>query len=384
LEAHLDQGPLPARQTFLPTGELTVHDPQNNVLKKIPILLDTGAEISFIHTDLVEQLNLSTSDPVMLRLHTFGSEQVQEKSCKRVRLEAWDTDGEPISLELFTHNILTKPFATPPIRDEDIKFAQSLNPPIQLQSQKSAVKPMILLGCDQLWSLVRNDQNHITLPSGLHVIPTRLGHLVTGQLCNTCPKHYENELESTEDDKEDSWERFWTLDSAGTEEFSAPDKELHSIEDKQVWENFNSTIQRREDGYYVRLPWKNVTASLPDNKAIAFHRLVSVWNTLQKDQDLLDQYDGIFREQLNLGILEHVEENRSVEGSTTRVHYIPHQAVLTPHKTTTKIRIVYDASAHYKGCPSLNDVLHRGPVILPSLYGVLLRFRIGRITSETS
>lgn len=77
-----------------------------------------------------------------------------------------------------------------------------------------------------------------------------------------------------------------------------------------------------------------------------------------------------------MNIVEEVEENAMEEGSP--VHYIPDQAVLTPHKATTKLRIVFYASAHYKNCPSLNEVLHRGPVILPSLFGILLRFRIGK------
>ncbi|XGW27378.1 hypothetical protein V3C99_007742 [Haemonchus contortus] len=89
------------------------------------------------------------------------------------------------------------------------------------------------------------------------------------------------------------------------------------------------------------------------------------------------QYNRVFEEQLEKHILEEVNITNSPK--ECGVHYIPHQAVLTPHKTTTKLRIVFDASAHYRGCPSLNDVLHRGPVILPQLYGVLLRFRIGEI-----
>ncbi|XGW12257.1 hypothetical protein V3C99_013168, partial [Haemonchus contortus] len=78
-----------------------------------------------------------------------------------------------------------------------------------------------------------------------------------------------------------------------------------------------------------------------------------------------------------MNILEDVAEERP--SSKTRKHYLAHQAVVTPNKLTTKLRIVFDASAHYKGCPSLNEVLHRGPVILPQLFGILLRFRIGRI-----
>ena len=57
------------------------------------------------------------------------------------------------------------------------------------------------------------------------------------------------------------------------------------------------------------------------------------------------------------------------------MHYFPHQAVPSPHKTTTKLRVVFDASAKSKDGISLNEALYRGPVILPQLMGVLLRAR---------
>ncbi|KIH43762.1 hypothetical protein ANCDUO_26226, partial [Ancylostoma duodenale] len=176
---------------------------------------------------------------------------------------------------------------------------------------------------------------------------------------------------------DNDWEKYWKLQSAGTEEFSTSEKEEKIRTDQQVWEVFNRTIEKRSDGYYVRLPWKEVNASLPDNRAIAQSRLSSVWNSLQKDEDLLEKYNEVFADQLRQHIPEEVPDDSFSQVS--RVHYIPHQALLTPHKTTTKLRVVYDASAHYKGCPSLNDVLHHGPVILPQLFGVLLRFRIGKI-----
>jgi hypothetical protein len=46
------------------------------------------------------------------------------------------------------------------------------------------------------------------------------------------------------------------------------------------------------------------------------------------------------------------------------VHYIPHHAVLTPTKSTTKLRIVYDASAKtMQSHKSLNENLYRGSVM---------------------
>ena len=61
-------------------------------------------------------------------------------------------------------------------------------------------------------------------------------------------------------------------------------------------------------------------------------------------------------------------------------HYIPHHVVITPQKATTKLRIVYDASARSRfGNKSLNECLYRSPVLLQNLCGILLRFRLYEI-----
>jgi len=61
-------------------------------------------------------------------------------------------------------------------------------------------------------------------------------------------------------------------------------------------------------------------------------------------------------------------------------HYIPHHAVITPDRKTTKVRIVYDASSKArKGCKSLNECLYHGLLILEDLHGLLLRFRTHKV-----
>ena len=47
-------------------------------------------------------------------------------------------------------------------------------------------------------------------------------------------------------------------------------------------------------------------------------------------------------------------------------------------KETTKVRVVYDASARSDG-PSLNDCLHPGPKFDQRIFDLLLRFRVHRV-----
>ncbi|KJH44073.1 hypothetical protein DICVIV_09913 [Dictyocaulus viviparus] len=112
---------------------------------------------------------------------------------------------------------------------------------------------------------------------------------------------------------------------------------------------------------------------------MAIQRLQSTVNKLKANSTLLQQYHEIIVQQLNQGVIEEVEEANNSTNLKEIIHYLSHYAVITPNKETTKLRVMFDASAHQKGQPSLNEVLHQGPLILPQICDILLRFRIGDI-----
>ena len=98
---------------------------------------------------------------------------------------------------------------------------------------------------------------------------------------------------------------------------------------------------------------------------------------LNSDQTLLHEFDKIFKDYLNEGIIEEVKVN---ENDITSAHYLTHHAVIKTNRETSKTRIVFDASAKLdKNEPSLNDILYSGPCLLPLIENILLRFRLGKI-----
>ena len=60
------------------------------------------------------------------------------------------------------------------------------------------------------------------------------------------------------------------------------------------------------------------------------------------------------------------------------LHYLPHHPVVRVDKDTTKLRIVYDASAKGDG-PCLNDCLYTGPKFSQNILDILLRFRLNKV-----
>ena len=105
--------------------------------------------------------------------------------------------------------------------------------------------------------------------------------------------------------------------------------------------------------------------------------LKSLYKRLCQDPTLMKKYDAIIKEQLEKNMIEPLNEDNE-EGQVK--HYIPHHVVIKPDSESTKLRIVYDASAKSKKSnSSLNDCLYRGPVIMEDLCGLLMRFRIKKI-----
>ena len=63
------------------------------------------------------------------------------------------------------------------------------------------------------------------------------------------------------------------------------------------------------------------------------------------------------QDQLRQGIIEAVPAGETPPRAT---HYLPHHAIVCWDKYTTKVRVVYDASAKSATSPSINDCLLKG------------------------
>ena len=70
----------------------------------------------------------------------------------------------------------------------------------------------------------------------------------------------------------------------------------------------------------------------------------------------------------------HKTNTRECKLTSKITNYIPHHAVFNINKPS-KLRVVFDAAAKYRGT-SQNENLLKGPHLLSSLIGIILRFRI--------
>ena len=123
----------------------------------------------------------------------------------------------------------------------------------------------------------------------------------------------------------------------------------------------------------MKLPFKEDFETIEDNFELSKNILKSLSKKFKGDPLLYKEYEKVINSQLEEGIVERVvHENFKSAGN---VHYLPHMAVIKQDRSTTKVRVVFDASAALPACTSLNDNLYSGPALTKSLFGVLLRFR---------
>lgn len=159
--------------------------------------------------------------------------------------------------------------------------------------------------------------------------------------------------------------KFWELESIGVVSKEA------SVHDK-----FSDTIYKRDSRYEASLPWKEYHPLLLDNYEVAVSRLNSVLKRLKRNPELLAEYNRIINKQSSKGIISEVDPNAEIK--VGRLHYLPHYPVIRKDKQTTKVRIVYDASAKSTG-PSLNECLYAGPSLISDISDVLMCFRYHRV-----
>jgi len=356
------------------------------------VLLDSGSQRTFITTKLAQQLKLQMIDKEHLSVFTFGVDKARDIETHVVNFKMKIKDGSYMLLSANVLKRITGFIHRNPLLQKDVEFLR-LIPQNQLADSipntTETTSVDILIGADFFWNLIGNDK--VVLPSGMFMLQSKLGYIVTGRCsgtdCSTSAPHTlfvsvdidrciseptagspEMCFSTNSPVEKPSLERLWSLETIGIRDPLTPNN------DDETLHKFCEGIKYSEGRYHIVWPWKQQQFQLDDNYELAFRRLISLVNRLQQDPELMQKYNGIINQQLQKGIVEKVD-NFTVSG--VRSHYLPHHPILTPSKATTKVRIVYDASAKaQRSSSSLNECLHRGPIILPDLIGLLLRFRL--------
>lgn len=164
----------------------------------------------------------------------------------------------------------------------------------------------------------------------------------------------------------------WDLDVLGIRD---PIERKSILEKEQeATENFMKTVTINKEGRYeIYLPWWEERSPLSTNLEIAETRLQSTTRKL-KNENYYDGYHRVLSDWKKNGIIEEVGNGRG----DFSVHYLPHRHVIKEN-STTRIRPVFDASAHAKGCPSLNQCVEKGQNLFDLIPTVLIRFRENKI-----
>ena len=159
-------------------------------------------------------------------------------------------------------------------------------------------------------------------------------------------------------------EELYRMDVLGLEDAPSGDQSV-------VYAEFRKQLRCSPDGWYeAQLPWKGDHPPLPSNESGSLKRLGNLVQRLKKTGGL-DEYNAIIHDQLREGIVE--EADMPASG---KEFYIPHKAVVRENVESTKMRVVYDASAKaHSSAPSLNDCLEVGPLLQNKLWKVLVRGR---------
>ncbi|XP_062716443.1 uncharacterized protein LOC134291954 [Aedes albopictus] len=165
--------------------------------------------------------------------------------------------------------------------------------------------------------------------------------------------------------------KFWDLETCHV-------NRTHSVEETACEEMFKQTTTRDEEGrFVVSLPKKeHMLERLGESRAIAMKRFIGLEKRFALNGELKESYKEFIHEYLLMGHMKEVDGEQAIGDP---VYYMPHHAVLRPDSTTTKLRVVFDASCRTSSGISLNDALMVGLVVQNDLISTILRFRQHRI-----
>ncbi|XP_054723428.1 uncharacterized protein LOC129233424 [Uloborus diversus] len=328
-------------------------------------LLDTGSEKNFIRKECAKQLGLKIN-PAQISVSCLGSyNMLSNGAVELVFSSHFDTEFKIVTSAYVIDKICGElPNSTTPVKCFNEYKDLLLADPSYFKKESID----ILFGVNVFFSLVNGEviKRGENLP---FAVCSRLGWIIAGATTLSCCDLESRSVNSLSVTTDELVKSFWELEQIPlTQSLTREERlcETHFLE--------NYTCNK-EGRYSVRLPFKPNRKLLGNSKATAFKMFHSLEKRLLKIPDIYLQYKKFMTEYLDLG---HMEIDNTV--CKENAHYcIPHHHVINESSSTTKLRVVFNASAKTTSGVSLNDTLMNGPKVQDDFFAILLRFRCHNI-----
>ena len=310
-------------------------------------LLGSGSQTSFITADAASKLNIARST-VGVNISGIGGRQQAAKESVNLVIGPRKLPVTALVLNSIAGNI--------PSQSINLKQLKSMKSVALADENFHQPGPVhLLLGADVYEDLFLDERKK---DHGLHYRKSIFGWVVTGVLSQVRPYQCQSFQVAVELDLT----RFWEVEEI-------PRVKPMSKENRQCEEHYDTTTYVADDGRItVRLPFKS-QARPSNNFQTAKQRLFALERILKDHGDVKQQYRDFIKEFVDMG---HLEEAPQTSGLC---YYLLHHCVFKD-TTTTKLRVVFDASSKSPNGNSLNDCLLLGPRLQDDVFDILIRFRL--------
>ncbi|XP_065354778.1 uncharacterized protein LOC135949214 [Calliphora vicina] len=330
---------------------------KDNVLQSCRALIDSGAQSTLVSEACVQRLHLNRTNDKTLIYGVGDSNTNYTRGRVQLEIFAPGTKGT-IIVQTYCLSNLTQYLPSHTVDNNDLQFFNNLHLADPEYFKKNKID--IIIGADVFAHCIL--EGKVTHPSGSPIaLNTIFGWIIMGNVNEVQQSTFVAHIYS---DLDMQLQKFWD-----TGYCQHPTKHL-SQEEEMAERHYTENVERQEDGkYMVRLPFKSSPVELGESKCSALKRLESMERKFARNPEHKEEFHKFMEE------YERLEHMQLAPNGEKQAYYMPHHAVLKPSSTTTKLRVVFDASCKTSNNLSLNDQLLVGPTVQNDLYTILLKFR---------
>ncbi|KAK6024893.1 hypothetical protein OSTOST_09221 [Ostertagia ostertagi] len=210
--------------------------------KFVALLLDSGAQHSFIKEDIAHKLGLAFKDPQPVTTKSFGGHTTTETSYT-VSLTLRDQADAEMRLILTTRKVITSVRANAHVSRRNIKLLRHSNKSMATGD----IEIDVLIGIDHYWKIVDLSKTQ-RLSSGLTLVHTRFGPVTYGLKEPRDKRTYSKSLSvcglesrSEQDGPDPDVRQLWELEFIGITDSTTPrqDEEINA----EVVKRYYDTVQ---------------------------------------------------------------------------------------------------------------------------------------------